>query len=75
MCRRKNLVHVVYSSLNFKDIMLATGKLTLHDLILQGRLFQYLPLGIEYVGFNADGQRIMGIRDTKYVMLQEIIML
>ncbi|XP_018370195.1 PREDICTED: fatty acid synthase-like [Trachymyrmex cornetzi] len=64
---REDLVHVVYSSLNFKDIMLAIGKLTLHEVILQGRLFQYLPLGMEYVGFNANGQRIMGIRDTNCI--------
>ncbi|XP_018311540.1 fatty acid synthase [Mycetomoellerius zeteki] len=64
VCCREDLVHVVYSSLNFKDIMLATGKLALHEAIFQGRLFQYLPLGMEYVGFDANGQRIMGIRDT-----------
>ncbi|XP_018363681.1 PREDICTED: fatty acid synthase-like [Trachymyrmex cornetzi] len=67
VCCREDLVHVVYSSLNFKDIMLATGKLTLHEVILQGRLFQYLPLGMEYVGFNANGERIMGIRDTNCI--------
>ncbi|XP_018311182.1 fatty acid synthase [Mycetomoellerius zeteki] len=64
VCCREDLVHVVYSSLNFKDIMLATGKLLLQEAILQGRLFQYLPLGMEYVGFDANGQRIMGIRNT-----------
>ncbi|XP_018393294.1 PREDICTED: fatty acid synthase-like [Cyphomyrmex costatus] len=62
--RREDLVHVVYASLNFKDVMLATGKLVLGEDILQGRLSQYLPLGMEYVGFDANGQRIMGIRDT-----------
>ncbi|XP_012058645.1 PREDICTED: fatty acid synthase-like, partial [Atta cephalotes] len=68
MCCRENLVHIVYSSLNFKDIMFATGKLTFHhEMILEGRLFQYLPLGMEYAGFNANGQRIMGIRDTNCI--------
>ncbi|KYN18124.1 Fatty acid synthase [Trachymyrmex cornetzi] len=65
--RREDLVHVVYSSLNFRDIMLATGKLTdtiSKDTISKGRLFQYVPLGMEFVGFDANGQRIMGIRDT-----------
>ncbi|KYN37410.1 Fatty acid synthase [Trachymyrmex septentrionalis] len=61
---REDLVHVVYSSLNFKDIMLATGKLTIPNTSLKGRLFQYVPLGMEFVGFDANGQRIMGIRDT-----------
>ncbi|KYN14724.1 Fatty acid synthase [Trachymyrmex cornetzi] len=62
--RREKLVHVVYSSLNFKDIMLATGKLTSQEDILKGRLFQSLPLGMEYVGFDVNGQRVMGIRNT-----------
>ncbi|KYN04771.1 Fatty acid synthase [Cyphomyrmex costatus] len=64
MSRCEDLVHVIYSSLNFKDVMLATGKLTMQETISQGRLFQYLPLGMEYVGFDAYGQRVMGIRDT-----------
>jgi len=46
--------------------MLATGKLTLDlNAISQGRLFQYIPLGLEYVGLDANGQRVMGIRDTE----------
>ncbi|KAG5347678.1 FAS synthase, partial [Acromyrmex charruanus] len=62
VCCRKNLAHVVYSSLNFKDVMCATGKLSFnHEIILQGRLFQYLSLGMEYAGFNANGERIIGI--------------
>ncbi|KYN21443.1 Fatty acid synthase [Trachymyrmex cornetzi] len=62
--RHEDLVHVVYSSLNFKDVMLATGKLTSQEDILKGRLFQSLPLGMEYVGFDVNGQRVMGIRNT-----------
>ncbi|KYN04772.1 Fatty acid synthase [Cyphomyrmex costatus] len=62
--RCENLVHVVNSSLNFKDVMLVTGKITMPETISQGRLFQYLPLGLEYVGIDAYEQRVMGIRDT-----------
>jgi len=59
------MVHVVYSSLNFKDVMLATGKLTSSSQdILRGR-FQYIPLGMEYVGIDANGQRVMGVRGTE----------
>ncbi|XP_071649609.1 fatty acid synthase-like [Temnothorax longispinosus] len=61
--RHEDLVRVVYSSLNFKDVMLATGKLVSDQAILRGR-FQCTPLGFEYVGFDANGQRVMGIRDT-----------
>jgi len=60
------MVRVIYSSLNFKDVMLATGKLTSSNQdILRGRLFQYVPLGLEYVGIDANGQRVMGVRDTE----------
>lgn len=58
-------MHVVYSSLNFKDVMLATGKLVFSQEILRGRLLQYVPIGMEYVGFDANGQRVMGVRDTE----------
>lgn len=61
----EDLVHVVYSSLNFRDVMLATGKLVLNQAISQGRHFAHMPLGLEYVGFDTDGQRVMGLRDTE----------
>ncbi|KYQ49068.1 Fatty acid synthase [Trachymyrmex zeteki] len=64
--RPKDLVHVVYSSLNFKDVMLATGKLTSYDVISQGRFLQF-PLGIEYVGLDCNGQRVMGISNTNSI--------
>ncbi|XP_018393255.1 PREDICTED: fatty acid synthase-like [Cyphomyrmex costatus] len=64
--RREDLVHVVYSSLNFKDVMLATGKLTSYEPISQERSYQF-PLGIEYVGFDANGQRVMGISNTNSI--------
>ena len=61
---RKDLVDVVYSSLNFKDVMVATGRVVFNQ-ILRGRLYQYIPLGMEYVGFDVNGQRVMGLKDTK----------
>ncbi|KYM83949.1 Fatty acid synthase [Atta colombica] len=64
MFRREDLVHVIYSSLNFRDVMFTTGKLTSHEAILKGRLFQSFPLGMEYAGWDANGQRVMGICDT-----------
>ncbi|KYN04769.1 Fatty acid synthase [Cyphomyrmex costatus] len=62
--RREDLVNIVCSSLNFKDILLTTGKLTSNQMPLKGRLYQYCPLGMEYVGWDANGQRVMGIRET-----------
>ncbi|XP_025994131.1 fatty acid synthase isoform X2 [Solenopsis invicta] len=63
----EDLVRVVYSPLNFRDVMLATGKLIFNQAISQGRLFQNVPLGLEYVGFDANGQRVMGLRDTNCI--------
>ncbi|XP_036143420.1 fatty acid synthase-like, partial [Monomorium pharaonis] len=63
---RKDLVDVVYSSLNFKDVMVATGRVVFNQ-ILRGRLCQYIPLGMEYVGFDVNGQRVMGLNDTNCI--------
>ncbi|XP_018305602.1 fatty acid synthase [Mycetomoellerius zeteki] len=62
--RRENLVNVVYSSLNFKDVLLTTGKLIFTRTLLKGRLDQYFPIGMEYVGWDSNRQRVMGIRGT-----------
>jgi len=46
--------------------MFAIGKLTITSQdMLRGRLFQYATLGMEYVGIDANGQRVMGVRDTE----------
>ncbi|XP_067207658.1 fatty acid synthase-like isoform X2 [Linepithema humile] len=61
----KDIVHVIYSSINFRDVMLATGKLTF-DFIKSNRLHD-TSLGLEYVGFDSNGQRVMGISDDKCI--------
>ncbi|XP_011875292.1 PREDICTED: fatty acid synthase-like isoform X1 [Vollenhovia emeryi] len=43
--------------------MLATGKIFTQS-NPRGRLYQNIPLGLEYVGFDTDGQRVMGICET-----------
>ncbi|XP_077270184.1 fatty acid synthase-like [Temnothorax americanus] len=55
--KREDLVNVIYAPLNFKDIMLATGK------IQQELYFNNSSelLGLEYVGFDIHGQRLMGM--------------
>uniref|UniRef100_A0A3B4B6A9 Fatty acid synthase n=1 Tax=Periophthalmus magnuspinnatus TaxID=409849 RepID=A0A3B4B6A9_9GOBI len=50
---------VFYSSLNFRDIMLATGKLP-PDAIPDAALQQCL-LGMEFSGRDQNGQRVMGL--------------
>lgn len=59
---RDNLVRVVYSAINFRDVMLATGKLTS---LGNEKRFNSMCLGLEYAGFNAKKQRVMGMRDDK----------
>nr|WIW72532.1 fatty acid synthase [Kerria lacca] len=54
------LVHVYYAPLNFRDIMLATGKLA-SEVIIRNRLEQECVQGFEYAGKTDDGNRYMGM--------------
>ncbi|XP_011160421.1 fatty acid synthase [Solenopsis invicta] len=64
---REDLIRVVYASLNFRDVMLATGKLKSDTADSRQRLFQHIPIGSEYVGFDVNGNRVMGLRDTNCI--------
>ncbi|EGI61619.1 Fatty acid synthase [Acromyrmex echinatior] len=61
----EDLVNDVYSSLNFEDVLLTTGKIIFTQTLLKGWLDQYFPIGMEYVGLDANKQCVMGIRETK----------
>lgn len=54
------LCNVFYSSLNFRDIMLATGKLP-PDAIPGNIALQQCLLGMEFSGQEQSGQRVMGL--------------
>ncbi|ETN68037.1 hypothetical protein AND_000128 [Anopheles darlingi] len=54
------LIRVAYSSLNFKDVMIATGRLST-ETYDSSRLDQDYILGFEYSGVTAAGKRVMGI--------------
>ncbi|XP_024885108.1 fatty acid synthase-like, partial [Temnothorax curvispinosus] len=56
--KREDLVNVIYAPLNFKDIMLATGKIQTMALYFNNSSDS---LGLEYVGFDIHGQRLMGM--------------
>ncbi|XP_073345432.1 fatty acid synthase isoform X2 [Pagrus major] len=58
------LCRVYYSSLNFRDIMLATGKLP-PDAIPGGLSLQQCMLGMEFSGHDPTGQRVMGLLPAK----------
>ncbi|XP_073540254.1 fatty acid synthase [Phyllobates terribilis] len=58
------LCQVYYSSLNFRDIMLATGKL-LPDAIPGDVALQQCMLGMEFSGRDPAGNRVMGLLPAK----------
>ncbi|XP_058818329.1 fatty acid synthase-like [Topomyia yanbarensis] len=55
-----NKVRVVYSALNFRDVMVATGRLS-SDVLASKRLDEECELGCEFAGVLEDGRRVMGI--------------
>ncbi|GAB1860823.1 Fatty acid synthase [Camponotus japonicus] len=63
----EDLIRVVYSSINFRDVMLATGKLNSLPTAMSQERFQRTSLGLEYVGFDVNGHRVMGLRDDKCI--------
>ncbi|KAG5883952.1 hypothetical protein JTB14_031777 [Gonioctena quinquepunctata] len=56
----KKLVRIKYSSLNFRDIMTATGKINA-DAITTNRLEQECGQGFEFSGIDESGRRVMGM--------------
>ncbi|XP_055643690.1 fatty acid synthase-like [Toxorhynchites rutilus septentrionalis] len=54
------LVRVVCSALNFRDVMIATGRLS-SDVLHVDRLEQECLLGNEFSGVSAKGRRVMGV--------------
>jgi len=58
--RQKDLLYVYYSSLNFRDIMLASGRLPLDALPVSIALSDCI-LGLEFSGRDRDGRRVAGM--------------
>nr|XP_020670313.1 fatty acid synthase isoform X1 [Pogona vitticeps]XP_020670321.1 fatty acid synthase isoform X2 [Pogona vitticeps] len=58
------LCKVYYASLNFRDIMLATGKLS-PDAIPGNWALQQCMLGMEFSGRDPTGKRVMGLLPAK----------
>lgn len=55
----ENIVNIQYASINFRDIMLTTGRLAV-EVFGTNRLQQECVLGFEYAGVNKRGERVMG---------------
>ncbi|EFN85734.1 Fatty acid synthase [Harpegnathos saltator] len=58
--KHENIIRIIYTTLNFKDIMIVNGKLELKSFQTFARNIDSL-LGMEFVGYNESGQRIMGL--------------
>lgn len=56
----KDKINVQYASLNFRDVMLATGRLP-SEFYVKNRLDQESCIGIEYSGLMHNGLRVMGM--------------
>ena len=59
----EHLVKVVYAPINFKDVMIASGRLNAESITSIVRYYDLL--GLEIVGFDRNGQRIMGMCKTR----------
>ncbi|CAH2052769.1 unnamed protein product, partial [Iphiclides podalirius] len=56
----KILIHVYCSAMNFRDVMTATGRVTV-DAVARGRLAQECVQGFEVVGRTPNGSRVMAM--------------
>ncbi|XP_053616908.1 fatty acid synthase-like [Plodia interpunctella] len=66
------MVHVYCSALNFRDVMTATGRVTV-DAVARGRLAQECVQGFEIVGRTANGSRVMCmLRNRGHTNLAEV---
>nr|XP_023011970.1 fatty acid synthase-like [Leptinotarsa decemlineata] len=66
-CNNQPLVHVYYSALNFRDIMVATGKIYFDD---KNPTTPEVNIGLEYSGVTSSGKRVMGIVGAEGMALQ-----
>ncbi|KAK0096040.1 hypothetical protein PV326_006670, partial [Microctonus aethiopoides] len=67
-----DLVRIVYSAINFRDIMLATGKLAT-EIAANTRVQEECVVGFEYSGIDTAGRKVMGIISSQGLSNQGII--
>ena len=58
------LCHIYYAPLNFRDVMLASGKLP-PDALPAYLIGQECLLGLEFCGRDSKGNRVMGMVDAR----------
>ncbi|XP_057319878.1 fatty acid synthase-like [Microplitis mediator] len=67
-----DLIDVVYSAINFRDIMLTSGKLAA-EVIAFDRALQECCFGFEYSGIDRFGKRIMGLLPSRAITNKAVI--
>ena len=69
---RQNLIKIYYSALNFRDIMISTGKLSVNA--LPGDLpHQKCTLGLEFAGRDQSGRRVVGMVPAKALATSVVV--
>jgi len=62
--QHEDLVRIIYAPINFKDVMITTGKVNMDSFASRGRLEECF-IGLEYVGIDSAGRRVMGISENR----------
>ncbi|XP_032678573.1 fatty acid synthase-like isoform X2 [Odontomachus brunneus] len=70
--QHRRLVNIIYASLNFKDVMTAIGKINMDSFMSRGRLEDCM-LGLEYVGIDENGRRVMGLSENKCISNKQVV--
>ncbi|VEN39582.1 unnamed protein product [Callosobruchus maculatus] len=60
----KSMVYICYATLNFRDVMTATGKINA-DVVTPSRLEQENVQGFEFSGIDEHGNRVMGMSTSR----------
>ncbi|XP_043506116.1 fatty acid synthase-like [Polistes fuscatus] len=62
--QKEDLVNIYYASLNFKDVLIATGKLASK---VESKREIFNEIGFEYSGISFNGRRIMGMNRNRCI--------
>lgn len=65
----KDRINVHYATLNFRDVIIGSGRLSL-DMLKLKRMERNEFLGFEFAGMRASGERIMGMSTTGSIATQ-----
>lgn len=65
---KHQICHIEFASLNFRDVMLATGQLS-PDAIPRDSADDDVLLGMEFSGYDSNGCQIMGVVPSKVSLL------